>query len=137
MGEVQGVMLHHTATPASAKGDYPSLRVVTRGHGTLKGLLCNFGLGRSGTIYLVTEGRAFHAGKGHYKGITSGNSSLLGIEGEHPGTKTPWPEQQFDPYCRLVASVLHAPSAGTPPGTSGTASGRWRGDGRSTRRDMR
>ena len=108
MGKVRGVMLHHTATPARAKGDYPSLRVVREGHGTLKGPLCNYGLGRSGTIYLVTDGRAFHAGKGQYRGITAGNSSFLGIEGEHPGDGTPWPDQQFDAYCRLVASILHA-----------------------------
>jgi hypothetical protein len=109
MGRVEGVILHHTATPATAKGDYPSLGVVTKGTGKLAGPLCNFGLGRSGTVYLVTDGRAFHAGKGQWKGFTAGNSRFLGIEAEHPGVDgVPWPAAQFDAYCRLVASILHA-----------------------------
>jgi hypothetical protein len=108
MGKVEGVILHHTATPASAPGDYPSLRVVTKGRADLPGPLCNFGLGRSGTVYLVSEGRAFHAGKGQWKGFTSGNSRFLGIEAEHPGTGGAWSAVQFDAYCRLVASILHA-----------------------------
>jgi hypothetical protein len=113
MGKVKGVMLHHTATPASAKGDFPTLNWVKKGgklaNGkTLRGPLCNFGLGRSGTIYLVTEDRASHSGEGHYRGITAGNSHFLGIEGEHPGSDTAWPRNQFDAYCRLVASILHA-----------------------------
>lgn len=108
MGKVEGVILHHTATPASAAGDYPSLGVVTRGTSRLAGPLCNFGLGRSGTIYLVTEGRAFHAGKGAWKGHTEGNRRFLGIEAEYPGDSRPWPPVQLDAYRRLVASILHA-----------------------------
>lgn len=107
MGTVQGVILHHTATPQSAAGDYPSLNVVTKGRTGLPGPLCNFGLGRSGTIYLVTEGIGYHAGVGAWKGITDGNGHFLGIEAEHPGIASqPWPAAQVDAYMRLTASIL-------------------------------
>lgn len=108
MGTVNGVIMHHTATPQSAAGDYPSLNVVTKGRSDLPGPLCNFGLGRSGTIYLVTEGIAWHAGAGTWKGITDGNGHFLGIEAEHPGVAgQPWPAVQADAYVRLVASILN------------------------------
>ena len=108
MGAVQGVMLHHTGTKDSSPGDFPTLRVVQRGRPDLSGPLCNYGLGRSGTIYLVTEGRAYHAGPGKWMGITAGNSHFLGIEAENGGTGNPWPAVQLDAYQRLVASILHA-----------------------------
>lgn len=108
MGTVQGVLMHHTATPQSAVGDYPSLRVVTEGRTGLAGPLCNLGLGRSGTIYLVTEGIAWHAGVGEYEGFTDGNGHFLGIEAEHSGSPSqPWPVEQADAYVRLVASILY------------------------------
>lgn len=106
MGTVMGAILHHTATPDSAAGDYPSLTVVTKGRSDLPGPLCNFGLGRSGTIYLVTEGIAWHAGAGTYGGTTDGNGHFLGIEAEYPGTARPWNATQLDAYRRLVASIL-------------------------------
>ena len=39
------VMVHHTATSAKAKGDYPTLNVILHGHGSLSGPLANLGLG--------------------------------------------------------------------------------------------
>jgi len=108
MGEVFGCMLHHTATAASAPGEYPSLRIVREGRSDLPGPLCNYGLGRSGTIFLISSGLAFHAGAGKWKGVTAGNSHFLGIEAENAGTGQPWPSIQLDAYQRLVASILHA-----------------------------
>jgi hypothetical protein len=114
MGTVEGVILHHTATPQSAPGDYPSYNVVRRGRTGLAGPLCNLGLGRSGTIYLVTEGIAWHAGVGAYRGITDGNGHFLGIEAEHSGAPSQaWPAAQADAYMRLVASILHFLKRGT------------------------
>lgn len=108
MGQVVGVMLHHTATPDSAEGDFPTLRIVRQGRSDLPGPLCNYGLGRSGTIYLISNGVAFHAGAGSWKGVTSGNTHFLGIEAENAGSGRPWPAVQLDAYQRLVASILHA-----------------------------
>jgi hypothetical protein len=108
MGQVVGVMLHHTATSDSAPGDMPTLRILQEGRPDLSGPLCNYGLGRSGTIYLVTEGLAFHAGPGKWMDVTLGNTQFLGIEGENAGSGKPWPAIQLDAYQRLVASILFA-----------------------------
>jgi len=108
MGQVAGVMLHHTATSAAAAGDFPSLRIVREGRPDLSGPLCNYGLGRSGTIYLVSDGLAFHAGPGKWMDVTAGNTQFLGIEAENDGSGKPWPAIQLDAYQRLVASILFA-----------------------------
>lgn len=111
MGTVLGPMLHHTATPNSylAKADIPTLKVLREGRADLTGPLCNYGLGRKGAIYLVSEGRANHAGPGRWKGGVLGSTCYLGIEAENGGrgAKTdPWPDEQLDAYQRLVASIV-------------------------------
>ena len=106
MGEVEGVVLHHTGSSDSIPGDYPTLRVVTEGRPGLDGPLCNFGIGRSGTIYLISEGVGWHAGVGEFRGITKGNSRFLGIEAESGGAGV-WSEELLDSYARLTAAILH------------------------------
>ena len=105
MGDVRGVMCHHTAT-ASA-GNMPSLRLLSNGRSDLPGPLAQLGLGRDGTFYVIAAGRANHAGAGVWRGI-SGNSRFIGIEGENAGTTdaTPWPAEQMDAYRRGVAAIL-------------------------------
>ena len=78
-----GVVGHQTAGPAGG-GDMPSLNTLIYGRPDLAGPLGNVGLGRSGTYYVVAAGRANHAGKGGWRGLT-GNSSVLGIEAENDG----------------------------------------------------
>lgn len=106
MGTVVGPMLHHTATPDTYRGDYPTLNVIQKGRSDLPGPLANYGLGRSGTIYTITEGIAWHAGAGSYGGITDGNGHWLGIEGESAGTGH-WTPEQVDCFERLTASILY------------------------------
>lgn len=110
MSAVRGVLWHHTATSAKASGDYPSQNIVTNGRSDLPGPLCNLGLGRNGTWYVVAAGLAYHAGSGSYPGVgTNGNGTLIGIEAEHPGTAgTPWPAEQIDSYRRGTAALLRA-----------------------------
>jgi hypothetical protein len=98
------VVCHHTATAASAKGDLPTRRILINGRSDLPGPLCQVGLGRNGTVYLIASGKANHAGKGAWKGETT-SARTLGIEAEHPGTG-PWPDKQYDAYVRLVAVLL-------------------------------
>lgn len=105
MSNALGVVGHWTATPASARGDYPSLNVVRNGRADLPGPLCNLGLARSGAIYVVAAGVAYHAGPGDWKGVTNGNGNLLGIEGESPGNFI-WTKAQLDCYPRLYAALL-------------------------------
>src|SRR5690606_41419608 len=58
MNAPRGIIWHHTATPASAKGNYPSQGIVTNGRSDLPGPLCNLGLGRDGTWYVIAAGRS-------------------------------------------------------------------------------
>lgn len=106
MGTVRGVMCHHTAGPKN--GIMPSLDIVTNGRPGLAGPLSQLCLGRDGTYFVVAAGRASHAGAGQWQGITSGNSSFIGIEAENTGLANdhPWPAVQMDAYARGVAAIL-------------------------------
>lgn len=105
MGQVKGVMCHHTAGPAM--GNMPSLGVLTNGRAGLRGPLCHIGLGRDGTFYLIAAGRANHAGVGYWEGITTGNANFIGIEAENTGQADDlWPAVQMDAYRHGVAALL-------------------------------
>ena len=108
-GEVQttvGVICHHTAGPRN--GNMPSLNTLLNGRPDLPGPLAQLGLGRDGTFYVIAAGRCNHAGKGSWQGVTTGNSSFIGIEAENTGLSddTPWPDVQMDAYRRGVAAIL-------------------------------
>lgn len=105
MGIVRGVMCHHTGNPHL--GNMPTLEVLRNGRPDLHGPLCNLGLGRDGTYYVVAAGRANHAGAGQWAGLTTGNSSFIGIEAENSGDRNdPWPAEQMEAYRRGVAALL-------------------------------
>lgn len=106
MRGVRGVLAHHTGTAWSAKGDYPTLRVVRDGRSGLVNSLSSFGLGKSGSIYLINTQVSWHAGTGNLNGITDGNGYLVGIEAESDGWAGHWTPEQVDCYPRLVASIL-------------------------------
>lgn len=99
----QVVICHHTAGPA--KGDYPSLGIVRDGRAGLPGPLAQFGLGRSGTVYVIASGRANHAGMGNWRGV-AGNTKALGIEAESVGTRDDWTPEQRQNYPILAAALL-------------------------------
>ena len=61
------VIGHHTATPLTPRNagrDIPTLDLLVRGRSDLPGPLCQLGLGRSGTYYVIASGKANHAGRG-------------------------------------------------------------------------
>lgn len=110
----RGYVAHHTGGAAS--GNAPSLRLVINGRGKpgqpgyLPGPLANVLQARDNTIYVVAAGRANHAGKGGWRGL-SGNSSVWGNEVENVGTNTePWREDQLE----VTARVGYALMLGTP-----------------------
>ncbi len=103
---LEGVVGHHTATSDKAGGDYPSQRIVTSGRSDLPGPLCNYGLGRSGAVYVVAGGVAWHAGASSWAGFRDLNDEFLGIEAESAGYGG-WTAAQRDAYPRLVAAALH------------------------------
>lgn len=105
VGRIRGVMCHHTA--GSRHGNMPSLALLTRGRADLPGPLAQLGLGRDGTFYVISAGRANHAGRGNWQGVTTGNSSFIGIEAENSGRNDdPWPAVQLDAYRRGAAAIL-------------------------------
>ncbi|MEU6719046.1 peptidoglycan recognition family protein [Nonomuraea sp. NPDC046802] len=99
--EVKGIVCHHTAGPPGG-GDYPSLAVVRDGRPGLDGPVSQFGLGRSGHIYLIAAGRCWHNAPS--TSAAHANSSSLGIEAENDGTQ-PWPDVQKEAYVRLCAEL--------------------------------
>jgi hypothetical protein len=117
MGNVQGVLCHHTCGPLH--GDLPDENVLVDGRPDLGGPLCNLGLGRSGKFYMIAAGKGWHAGKGNWLGVTDGNSHLIGIEAENTGETSgpraePWAPAQMESYKRGCAAILKhigAPSA--------------------------
>ena len=107
MSRVRGVICHHTATAGHADKNMPTLNMLIHGRPDLHGPLAQLGLGRDGTFYVIAAGRANHAGVGRWEGITTGNSSFIGIEAEHSGRpEDPWPPAQMEAYQRGVAALL-------------------------------
>ena len=106
MGDVRGVLCHHTAGPL--KGNMPSLRTLIEGRGDLPGPLSQLGIGRDGTMYVIAAGRCNHAGAGEWQGLTQGNANFIGIEAENTGlpNDAAWPDVQLDAYKRSVAAIL-------------------------------
>jgi len=103
-GPIKGVMCHHTAGPRS--GNMPSLDLIRKGRPGLSGPLAQLGLGRDGTFYIIAAGRANHAGAGIWQGVSSGNTSFIGIEAENDGVGEVWPDVQLEAYQRGVAAIL-------------------------------
>ena len=60
-GPAHGVMLHHTVTSGSTMA---TVDLCFNGHSTLPGPLCHGVIAKDGTVYLVGNGRANHAGMG-------------------------------------------------------------------------
>lgn len=105
MGDVLGVLLHHTAGPLH--GDAPSLKTVIDGRPDLAGPLAQLFLARSGAWHVVCAGKAWHAGAGAWRGITDGNAHFVGVEAENTGLgNDPWPLAQVDSYAKGCAAVL-------------------------------
>lgn len=105
----KGGVNHHTATPASAAGDIPSLRILIEGRSDVPGPLCNVGLSRSGVFYVIAAGVANHAGLpdgGVCRGMT-GNSTAYGLEIEHPG-RSPLEAHRVRLAARFWAALMRA-----------------------------
>jgi len=122
-GPINGVMIHHTVT----SGEISSVELCERGYSTLPGPLCQLVIGKSGIVYLISNGRANHAGKGDpdilrvvqqedynrdrllvpNEATTDGNDNFYGMECVNLGDgKDPWPEVQRDAIVRASAAIL-------------------------------
>lgn len=128
-GPVHGVMHHHTVSsdrdPANPTG---SVELCYDGHSDLPGPLCHGVIGKDGTVYLVGNGRANHAGGGDPNVLQAvkderytdrppvprvansagvdGNPHFYGFESINLGNgKDPWPETQVDAMVRVSAAI--------------------------------
>ena len=114
VGEIFGIICHHTGSLNPKRLNMPTLNSLQNGrkaNGKLEALpgpLAQLGLARDGTFFVIAAGRAIHAGKGSFKGV-SGNRRFIGIEAENEGSigDFPWPEAQLDAYHRGVAAILN------------------------------
>lgn len=112
VGSIFGVICHHTGVKNPNKQNMPTLNSLKNGRkaepglAALPGPLAQLGLGLDGTYFVIAAGRAAHAGKGSFQGI-SGNLRFIGIEAENSGTPSdPWPAVQLEAYQRGVAAIL-------------------------------
>lgn len=104
--DIRGILLHHTAGPAS--GNDPSKQVVRDGRPGLPGPLAQLYLARDGTWVTIASGLANHAGLGGpWKNVPKdqGNYYLLGVEAESTGYGD-WTPAQLEAYPRGVAALL-------------------------------
>jgi len=106
--EVRGVMMHHTGD--GGHGNMPALPALINGRPDLTGPLCNYALGRDGTVYVVSAGVAWHAGTGVWSWLPRdlGNWYSVGIEAESVGTLDDWTPAQRATYPRLCAAICRA-----------------------------
>jgi hypothetical protein len=112
VGDIVGVICHHTGVKNPKRENMPTLTSLRKGRkaepglSALPGPLAQLGLGRDGTFFLIAAGRAAHAGPGQFKGA-SGNRRFIGIEAENEGTTSDqWPAIQLEAYQRGVAAIL-------------------------------
>lgn len=104
----RGVIAHHTASGKDS-GNFGSDRIVTVGRSDLPGPLCQFLLGRDGTVKLIAAGYSNHAGFGGPRvdiPANMGNTYAYGIEAENNGLGEPWSKAQLNAYYRLCAALL-------------------------------
>lgn len=118
-GPVNGVMIHHTVTSGTAN----SVELCYAGHSELPGPLCHGVIDKEGTVHLVGNGRANHAGLGDddvlraviaeaaalpadNEANTDGNARFYGFECVNLGDgKDPWPAAQLLAIEKVSAAI--------------------------------
>ncbi|MFC4956100.1 peptidoglycan-binding protein [Streptomyces mauvecolor] len=128
-GPVNGVIVHHTVS----SGTDSSVRLCYDGYDELPGPLCHGVIAKDGTVHLVGNGRANHAGGGdpavlnavigeNYdtrppathqhegsSGAVDGNARFYGFECVNLGDGSdPWPAAQLDAIERVSAALCRA-----------------------------
>lgn len=128
-GPVHGVMVHHTVST----GTKSTVATCQHGYAGLPGPLCHGMIGKDGVVYLISAGRANHAGGGdpnvlaavkdeRYNerppephqhqgsaGAVDGNRAFYGFECENLGDGVdPWPAVQVETIVRASAALCRA-----------------------------
>lgn len=100
----QGLVVHHDASHITS-GNNGALNIIIHGRHDVRGPLSQFQIARNGLLWIVCAGRANHAGRGSYRGI-SGNSNVIGIEAANNGIGEPWGDTQLDTYYKISRALL-------------------------------
>jgi N-acetylmuramoyl-L-alanine amidase-like protein len=120
-GPMHGVMIHHTVT----SGTQNSVDICYNGHSSLPGPLCHGVIAKDGTVHMVGNGRANHAGLGDddvlravinetalpadNEANTDGNRYFYGFECVNLGNgKDPWPAAQLEAIEKASAAICRA-----------------------------
>jgi N-acetylmuramoyl-L-alanine amidase len=120
-GPVNGVMIHHTVT----SGTKNSVELCYNGRPDLPGPLCHGVIAKDGSVHLVGNGRANHAGLGddevlravvaerglpaHNELNTDGNARFYGFECVNLGNgRDPWPAAQLEAIEKAAAGICRA-----------------------------
>ncbi|WP_406264331.1 peptidoglycan-binding protein [Streptomyces sp. NBC_00191] len=120
-GPMHGVMIHHTVT----EGTQNSVDICYDGYSSLPGPLCHGVIAKDGTVHLVGNGRANHAGLGDddvlravinetalpsdNEANTDGNRYFYGFECVNLGTGSdPWPAVQLEAIEKAAAAICRA-----------------------------
>ncbi|WP_416977629.1 peptidoglycan-binding protein [Streptomyces sp. T028] len=121
-GPVNGVIIHHTVTSGTSN----SVSICFNGYSALPGPLCHGVIAKDGTVHLVGNGRANHAGSGDgdvlravvaesaslpapNQNDTDGNVHFYGFECVNLGDgKDPWPAVQLEAMVRASAALCRA-----------------------------
>ncbi|MFD6421544.1 peptidoglycan-binding protein [Streptomyces sp. NPDC060198] len=121
-GPVNGVMIHHTVT----SGTPNSVELCYSGRSDLPGPLCHGVIDKEGTVHLVGNGRANHAGLGDgdvlraviaeaaalpadNEADTDGNARFYGFECVNLGDgQDPWPAAQLEAIEKVSAAICRA-----------------------------
>lgn len=100
MTAVKGVICHHTGSSGSGAEN-----VVRDGRTGLAGPLAQLTLRRDGSVGVLANGQAWHAGTGSWPSIgrNNGNAYCIGIEAVYNGSDIT--AAQRDAYPRLVAAL--------------------------------
>lgn len=121
-GPINGVMVHHTVT----RGTEGSVRLCYEGYSSLPGPLCHGVIAKDGSVHLVGNGRANHAGLGDddvlravinessslphdNEANTDGNARFYGFECINMGDgDDPWPDAQLEAIEKASAAICRA-----------------------------
>lgn len=101
LSSVECIVIHHTG--GLPTGEYPSYGTVRNGRPDLGGPLAQLGVGRSGAVYVFSNGVAWHAGDTLLPWMN--NFHAIGIEVESVGTGTVWPAVQVNAAAKATAAL--------------------------------
>lgn len=97
----RGFTIHHDASPRGSSARH----IVRDGRAGLSGPLAHLYLERDGTLVVIAAGRANHAGRGGWRGL-SGNRSVWGLEIANDGTGEPYSDAQMHAVIALCRAFV-------------------------------